>query len=145
MVRSCAGGGFADGDCRRRSIVGASAAPLLGQLLDNLLENACKYSAAGTLITVSLLEEGGVVPLSVADTGCGIAIEDLPHVFEPFYRSAQARSQGVAGVGLGLAVAERIAHAWAACCASRASREKSAVHPSTVGSGVGDRTRLNAD
>jgi two-component system OmpR family sensor kinase len=84
-------------------------APLLGQLVDNLLENACKYSPAGTPITVRLAEEAGAVSLSVADSGCGIAAEDLPHVFEPFYRSAQVRDQGVAGIGLGLAVAQRIA------------------------------------
>jgi two-component system, OmpR family, sensor kinase len=83
-------------------------APLLGQLVDNLLENACKYSPAGTPITVRLAEEEGV-SLSVADEGCGITAEDLPHVFEPFYRSVQARRQGVPGIGLGLAVAQRIA------------------------------------
>jgi heavy metal sensor kinase len=84
-------------------------APLLGQLVDNLLENACKYSTAGTPITVSLAREEGTVCLTVADAGPGIAEEDLPHIFEPFYRSAEARRQGVPGTGLGLAVAQRIA------------------------------------
>jgi heavy metal sensor kinase len=83
--------------------------PLLGQLLDNLLDNACKYSTAGTPITVSLDREAGVVSLTVTDAGCGIAGEDLPHIFEPFYRSEQMRRQGVSGLGLGLAVAQRIA------------------------------------
>jgi signal transduction histidine kinase len=83
--------------------------PLLGQLLDNLLDNACKYSAAGTPLTVSLDCEAGVVSLTVADAGRGIASEDLPHIFEPFYRSEQMRRQGVSGLGLGLAVAQRIA------------------------------------
>jgi heavy metal sensor kinase len=86
-------------------------APLLGQLLDNLLDNACKYSAPGTPITISLSAEKDAVYLTVADTGCGIASEDIPHVFEPFYRSPHARYQGVAGLGLGLAVAERIVRA----------------------------------
>ncbi len=49
--------------------------------------------------------------LAVEDRGPGIAPEDIPHVFEPFYRSAQARLKGVAGVGLGLAVVRRIATA----------------------------------
>jgi two-component system, OmpR family, sensor kinase len=87
--------------------------PLLRQMLDNLLDNACKYSDPGTPITVALAEEAGVVSLTVMDTGCGIAEEDLPHLFEPFYRSAKARRQGISGVGLGLAVAQRIALALA--------------------------------
>jgi heavy metal sensor kinase len=86
-------------------------APLLRQLLDNLLDNACKYSAAGTPVTLSLSAEMDAICLSVADAGCGIAAEDLPHLFEAFYRSPQARRRGVPGLGLGLAVAQRIAAA----------------------------------
>ena len=85
--------------------------PLLGQLLDNLLENACKYSDPGTSITIRLEREAGQIVCSVSDQGCGIAPEDLPHIYEPFYRSARARRQGHQGVGLGLAVAQRIASA----------------------------------
>jgi two-component system, OmpR family, sensor kinase len=81
---------------------------LLGQLLGNLLDNACKYSAPGTPITVEVGREGGCVTLAVQDEGVGLNAEDLPHVFEPFYRSSKARRRP--GVGLGLAVAERIAH-----------------------------------
>ncbi len=83
--------------------------PLLGQLLDNLLDNACKYSPSGTPIMLRLEHESGVASCTVADAGCGIAAEDLPHVFEPFFRSAQARRLGYAGVGLGLTVVQRIA------------------------------------
>ncbi len=83
---------------------------LLGQLLDNLLENACKYSPAGTPIHVGLRMEAGAVLLTVEDQGHGIPADDLPHVFEPFYRSHQAQL-GHAGVGLGLAVVQRIATA----------------------------------
>lgn len=86
-------------------------APLLRQLLDNLLDNACKYSRAGTPITVSLRAEADTICLIVADAGCGIAEEDVAHLFEPFYRSAHARRRGVPGLGLGLAVAQRIAAA----------------------------------
>ncbi len=86
--------------------------PLFGQLLDNLLENACKYSAPGTPIVVRLEREKGLVAVTVEDQGSGITPEDLPHVFEPFYRSAQARRLGLGGVGLGLAVAQRIAGAF---------------------------------
>jgi heavy metal sensor kinase len=81
--------------------------PLLGQLVDNLLDNACKYSDPGSPVVVRLAAEAGDLILEVEDAGRGIADEDLPHVFEPFYRSARAPREG--GVGLGLAVARRIA------------------------------------
>jgi signal transduction histidine kinase len=83
--------------------------PLLGQLLDNLLENACKYSEPGTPIIVRSWGEPGAAALAVEDRGGGITARDLPHVFEPFYRAESARRLGRAGVGLGLAVARRIA------------------------------------
>lgn len=83
--------------------------PLLGQLLDNLLENACKYSGPGTPIVVRAWGEPDAVAMSVEDRGCGIPPDDLPRVFEPFYRAESARRLGFAGVGLGLAVARRIA------------------------------------
>ena len=85
--------------------------PLLGQLLDNLLENACKYSRPATPVIVRAWSEPDVVALSVEDGGCGIPAGDLPHIFEPFYRAESARRLGRAGVGLGLAVARRIATA----------------------------------
>lgn len=86
--------------------------PLLSQLLDNLLENACKYSAPGTPVVVRVWRDDGSACLGVEDRGCGLAPEDLKHIFEPFYRSEQARHGGQSGVGLGLAVAERIAAAF---------------------------------
>jgi signal transduction histidine kinase len=89
-------------------LVHAQAA-LLGQLVDNLLDNACKYSRPGTPIQLWLTQESGEGVLAIEDVGCGIGEEDLPHIFEPFYRSARARGAGVNGVGLGLAVAQRIA------------------------------------
>ena len=85
--------------------------PLLAQVVDNLLENACKYSAAGTPITIRAWREYGTVALGVQDQGRGLAVDDLPHVFEPFFRAEQARREGLPGVGLGLAVAQRIAAA----------------------------------
>jgi signal transduction histidine kinase len=83
--------------------------PLLRQLLDNLIENACKHTPPGTPITVRLWREEKLLAVAVEDAGPGIAPEDLPHIFEHFYRSAQARRRGISGVGLGLAVAKRIA------------------------------------
>jgi heavy metal sensor kinase len=84
-------------------------APLLGQLLDNLVENACKYSPPATAIEVRVERAPEGIILKVEDRGSGIGPEDLPHIFEPFYRSARARQLGRSGVGLGLAVAQRIA------------------------------------
>jgi two-component system OmpR family sensor kinase len=84
-------------------------AHLLGQLLDNLLDNACKYSSTGSPIRVGLTRDGTLVALAVEDHGFGLGALDLPHIFEPFYRSTASRRRGVAGVGLGLAVVERIA------------------------------------
>ncbi len=78
-------------------------------MLENLLENACKYSGPGTPIIVRTWCEPDAVVLQVEDRGCGIPAEDLARVFEPFYRAESARRLGRAGVGLGLAVARRIA------------------------------------
>jgi two-component system, OmpR family, sensor kinase len=87
---------------------------LLAQLLDNLLDNAVKYDLAGSLIVVRVRAQVGGAELAVEDAGPGISPEDLPHVFDPFFRSAAARAAGVRGVGLGLAIARRIAGAMGA-------------------------------
>lgn len=87
-------------------------APLLGQLLDNLLDNAAKYGPPGASIVVETSHDGEGAILAVEDAGPGIAAEDLPRIFEPFYRSTRARIEGKPGVGLGLAVVQRIAHAF---------------------------------
>lgn len=86
--------------------------PLLAQALDNLLENACKYSPSGAPITVRTTRIEDAVQLSVEDRGEGLGPEELDRVFEPFYRSPQSRRQGQAGVGLGLSVARRIVTAF---------------------------------
>jgi two-component system, OmpR family, sensor kinase len=86
--------------------------PLLGQLLDNLLDNACKHGRPEMPIFVETIRKGNEVVLAVEDAGPGILPEDAPQIFEPFYRSAQTRRRGIAGVGLGLAVVHRIAVAF---------------------------------
>jgi signal transduction histidine kinase len=85
---------------------------LLEQLFQNLVDNALKYSQPGTPVILRLARGNGTALCSVEDCGCGIAAQDLPHVFEPFYRATEARRCGCAGVGLGLAVVQQIAHAF---------------------------------
>jgi len=81
---------------------------LLGQVLDNLLDNACKYSRPGTPVVVTVEARANEAVLTVSDRGCGIAPDELPLICEPFFRSAQARWVGAQGVGLGLTVARRL-------------------------------------
>lgn len=81
---------------------------LLGQALDNLIDNACKYSAPGSPVGVAVRATGGEVAIEVSDEGCGIAPDERDRVFEPFFRSPQARWAGTPGVGLGLTVARRL-------------------------------------
>ena len=100
---------------------------LLGQLLGNLLDNACKYSQPRTPITVEVGREGGYATLSVQDEGVGLAADELPHIFEPFYRAAKARRRP--GVGLGLAVVERIAHVFGGTIRAEARRAGKPLYP----------------
>ncbi|PMP75460.1 MAG: sensor histidine kinase, partial [Chloroflexus aggregans] len=80
----------------------------IAQVVRNLLSNALRYTPAGGHITVtSTAHEQGVL-VSVTDTGSGIAPEDMPHVFERFYRADHSRSRAKGGSGLGLAIAERL-------------------------------------
>ena len=82
--------------------------------MDNLLDNAVKYGEPGDADPGSRDQRDGAVLFAVEDPGRASRAEDLPHVFEPFYRSAAARAAGVRGVGLGLSVARRIAEAMGA-------------------------------
>ena len=81
----------------------------LRQLFLNILDNAMKYTPSGGEISVSVHPEGEMAVVSVCDTGIGIPPEDLPHIFERFYRVDKARSRSEGGSGLGLAIAQRIA------------------------------------
>lgn len=80
----------------------------LKQLLLNLVENAIKYTASGE-VKLDLRKQDKRVAISVSDTGMGIPAEDLPHVFDRFYRVDKARSREKGGTGLGLAIADWIA------------------------------------
>jgi signal transduction histidine kinase len=93
--------------------------PLLGQLLDNLLDNACKYSRPGTPIRVTLQADGDCALLSVVDRGCGIKKDDLSRVFEPFFRSLHPAGERPSGFGLGLSIVQRIADAFGGSVVAR--------------------------
>lgn len=84
---------------------------LLARLMDNLVENALKYSAPGSRVEVSAAFDDGVALVRVRDEGRGIAPADQAEIFNPFFRSRAAREAGIAGAGLGLAIASRIASA----------------------------------
>ena len=79
---------------------------LLGRAVSNLLENALHYTPAGGTILLSIERRGGQAEISVTDTGSGIAAEDLPRVFDRFYRADSSRSSE--GLGLGLALVKSI-------------------------------------
>ncbi|MCL4316007.1 MAG: ATP-binding protein [Gammaproteobacteria bacterium] len=81
---------------------------LMERVLANLIENALRYTPAGGRVTLDLSHEQGAVSVRVRDTGCGIPQEDLPHVFERFYRVEKTRQEHAGGAGLGLAIAKRI-------------------------------------
>ncbi|MFN3374634.1 MAG: ATP-binding protein, partial [Chloroflexus sp.] len=80
----------------------------IAQVVRNLLSNALRYTPAGGNITIASAAERGGALVSVRDTGSGIAPEDVPHVFERFYRADRGRARAHGGSGLGLAIAERI-------------------------------------
>ena len=84
----------------RRQLVSAIA---------NLLDNAVKYSGAGSVVTVSCRERDGRAEISVCDHGIGIPAKDLDRIFERFYRVDRARSRETGGTGLGLAIVRHVA------------------------------------
>lgn len=87
----------------------------LVQVFTNLIDNGLRHTDAGGRLTMTASEGDGMVHVSVVDTGCGIAEEDLPRVFERFYRADRSRSRGDAAqsdsVGLGLAISSEIVRA----------------------------------
>ena len=78
------------------------------QVLDNIINNAIKYSPDGGRIIVRLMETHTDIIVSVSDEGLGIARKDIPHLFDRFYRVDKARSRAMGGSGLGLAIAQEV-------------------------------------
>lgn len=83
----------------------------LKQLMLNLVENAVKYTPPGGEVSLSLSKKAGWAFFEVSDTGIGIPPENLPHVFDRFYRVDKARTRAQGGSGLGLSIAKWVAQA----------------------------------
>jgi two-component system OmpR family sensor kinase/two-component system sensor histidine kinase BaeS len=83
----------------------------IGQVLFNLLSNALRHTPAGGTISMSARARAGQMRVSVRDTGTGIAPEDLPHIFERFYRADRSRARATGGSGLGLTIARQLVEA----------------------------------
>jgi two-component system phosphate regulon sensor histidine kinase PhoR len=83
--------------------------PRLGQVLVNLLHNAIKYTPEGGHIRLAARQQGNKIVFSVQDTGVGIPADDLPRIFERFFKTDRARAEG--GTGLGLAIARHLVEA----------------------------------
>ena len=84
----------------------------ISQVLRNLLENAIAYTAAAGAITVALKrQDNRTIEVSVTDTGTGIPAEELPFIFERFYRVDKSRTRATGGSGLGLTIARRLVEA----------------------------------
>ncbi|MBZ0288432.1 MAG: HAMP domain-containing histidine kinase, partial [Anaerolineae bacterium] len=82
--------------------------PDLQRALVNLVENALHYTPANGSVSVRTFEQVGQIVVEVSDTGIGISEDDLPRIFEHFYRSTQARNVDTRGTGLGLAIVRKI-------------------------------------
>ncbi|WP_224370418.1 sensor histidine kinase [Hyalangium versicolor] len=81
---------------------------LLRRALDNLLDNAGKYSEPGTTVQLRARVAKEGLTIEIADQGIGVDASDMPHLFTPFFRSDRSRARTTGGVGLGLALARRI-------------------------------------
>ena len=81
---------------------------LLRRVVDNLVDNARKYSEPKSPVRLRARREGGGVTIAVIDRGMGIDAADLPHIFTPFFRTDRSRTRKTGGVGLGLTLVRRI-------------------------------------
>ena len=83
----------------------------IGRALNNLISNALRHTPPKGRVSVWVRRTGASVEVTVSDTGEGIRAEDIPHIFERFYRGEKSRNRGTGGAGLGLAIARGIIRA----------------------------------
>jgi PAS domain S-box-containing protein len=83
----------------------------IGQVIDNLVSNALKFTPAGGTVEVRAYPHGSAVRIEVADSGMGIADEEQSHVFDRFFRTTRAQEDAIPGVGLGLSISKAIVEA----------------------------------
>ncbi|NIR52793.1 HAMP domain-containing protein [candidate division KSB1 bacterium] len=81
---------------------------MIDRALSNLIDNALRYTPEDGTVKLALLRENNKIHVTVSDTGCGISSDEIPFVFERFYRVEKSRARGSGGTGLGLAIAKRI-------------------------------------
>ncbi|MGO4889663.1 ATP-binding protein [Anaerobacillus sp. MEB173] len=81
------------------------------QIMINLLNNALKYSYDGGQVTLNVFNEKSMIKLVIEDTGQGISNNDLPHIFERFYRGEKSRNRKTGGVGIGLSIVKALVEA----------------------------------
>jgi len=93
-------------DCPRMPV--RADRDLLGQVVYNLLENAAKFSNDGGTVRITLRHDAGRVYCTVWNTGLGIPAQELPHIFERFYKTDKSRGLDKNGMGLGLYLAQNI-------------------------------------
>lgn len=98
-----------------------------GQMLTNIVANAIKYSPPHTSITVKTEIADEIFQISVADAGYGISAEQLPHIFEKFYRAHHRQNTQVAGTGLGLSLAQEIAQMHGGRIRAESESEKGSI------------------
>lgn len=99
---------------------------MIERVIENLLDNALRHTPEGGSIRIEFSSRNGDIAVSVSDTGCGIAEEDLPHIFDRFYQRAKSQESKASHSGLGLAITKRILEL----------HNKSIVVESTLGSGT---------
>lgn len=118
---------------------GYADAERLVRVIQNLLRNAIRHTPEGGLVRVSVEDSAEAVLVSVADTGEGIGAEDLPHIFERFYRGDASRSRDTGGAGLGLAIAAEMVEAMGGTITAESSPGEGAsfvIALARVGSGA---------
>ena len=82
------------------------------QVMANLLQNAARYAPEGGVVTLSAEGRGDTVLVSITNSGEGIPAEDLPHLFERFYRVEKSRDRALGGAGIGLAIVKQLVEGW---------------------------------